>query len=254
MKRKGMIFAVCLLLVGLMAVNGTLAQGVASIFQTLTGNNAPQQDETLLQVRLVHQVRGDNGLVEGQSRKTLIPVGYPASFSWENSKVSTQVGNAAYLLWDTSLMNGAIDKFTSVKNMLAGVEGAKDAYFRLAFAVDKNIYSKLKLNFNTAEAAYDWGEWTEISIKNRPFMMKIATYTKALVPGEIAPPALLQVAMDKSATNEDYEKISSDFLQIKVMAVDADTLTTGSGEQTVRPGAVETLNQTVPVGTGFNPF
>jgi len=253
-KKKTMILAVCLLLVGLLAVNGTLAQGIERIFQTLSGTNAPVQNETLLQVKLVHQVRNaqGNALVEGSAPQTLVPVGYPSDFHWENSKVTTRVGVAAYELWDASMMDGALDKFTAVKNVNTGAE-AKHACFRLAFAVDANIFDKLKLNFNTTEESFVWEEdWRDIVIGSRPFKMMVATYTETLEPGGVSPPALLQVAMDKSATNEDYARIGSDFLQVKVMAVDADALVTD--EQTLRPCAEETLNATIPLNDGFNPF
>lgn len=244
MKKKAMILAVCLALVGMLAVNGTLAQTVEGIFQTITTAlglvDAPERDETQLDVSLVSHYRQGGQLVQGSTSQSLVPMAH----DWE-TKVATTVGGATYQLWDAA----ALDKFTAVKNV--GSDGDKDAYFRLAFAVDANIHSKLKLNF-TDDACYAWTDWTDISIGGRPFKMIVATYTKALAPGQVSPPVLLQVAMDKSATNEDYAKISSDFLQIKAMAVDADALV--NDEQTPRPSAEETLNATIPLNDGFNPF
>ena len=246
MKKKAMILAVCLALVGMLAVNGTLAQTVEGIFQTITFAlglvDAPERDETQLDVSLVSHYRQGGQLVQGSTSQSLVPMAH----DWEK-KVAINVGGTTYQLWEAA----ALDKFTAVKNV--GSNGDKDAYFRLAFAVDANIHSKLKLNF-TDDTCYAWTDWTDISIGGRMFKMIVATYTEALAPGQVSPPALLQVAMDKSATNEDYAKISSDFLQIKAMAVDADALTTEENGVMVRPGAQYTLDITVPLREGFNPF
>ena len=243
MKKKAMILAVCLALVGMLAVNGTLAQTVEDIFQTITtalGLEAPERDETKLDVSLVSHYRQGGQLVQGSTSQSLVPMAH----NWD-VKVATTVGGAAYQLWDAA----AIDKFTAVANR----SPQKDAYFRIAFAVDANIYCKLKLNF-TDDTCYFWSDWVDISIGGRPFKMIVATYTQALEHGQVSPPSLLQVAMDKSATNEDYAKISNDFLQIKVVAVDADTLTQEVNGVQVRSGAIDTLDATVPLREGFNPF
>ena len=241
MKKKAMILAVCLVLVGLLAVNGTLAQTVEDIFVTITtklGINAPQRDEAQLDVALVAYHRQGDALVQGSGSQALMPM----SCNWDE-KVATSVGGTTYDLWPT----GALDKFSAVKNS----SPTKDAVFRMAFAVDAYIYGKLQLNF-TKNKAYQWSKWKEISIDGRDFMMIVATYTGVLRPGEVSPPVLLQVGMDKSATNEHYARLSSDFLQIQALAVDADALVTDS--ETPRPSAVETLNTTMPLNEGFNPF
>lgn len=245
MKKKAMILAVCLALVGMLAVNGTLAQTVEGIFQTITtalgiANPNPERDETQLDVSLVSHYRQGGQLVQGSTSQSLVPMAH----DWE-TKVATTVGGATYQLWDAA----ALDKFTAVANH----SPEKDAYFRIAFAVDANIFDKLQLNFNTTEGSFVWEEdWRDVTIGSRPFKMMVVTCTEALEPGAVSPPALLQVAMDKSATNEDYARIGSDFLQVKVMAVDADALVTD--EQPLRPSAEDTLNATVPLNDGFNPF
>ena len=51
MKRKGIVIvAVCLILVGLLSVNGTLANTVNRIFRIINGNDQPEQNEQMLQV------------------------------------------------------------------------------------------------------------------------------------------------------------------------------------------------------------
>lgn len=238
-----MVLAVCLLLVGLVAVNGTLAQAVEDIFTSIStalGFDEPQRNETKLDVALASYYRQGDALVEGEHAQTLVPV----DRDW-NEKVTVNLDGATYWLWE----QGAVDKFTAVKNN----SPEKDAYFRIAFAVDEAIFGKLKLNFSTCQD-YTWTEWTEIAIGGKAFRMLVATYTLPLAPGEVSPPTLLQAAMDKSATSEDYARIGSDFLQIKVMAVDADALAEEIDGQLVRKGALETLDATLPLRAGFNPF
>lgn len=246
MRKKAIIVAVCLALVGFLAVNGTLAQELENIFSTIADmvNGNPESNETLLNVVLLNQDRNGNPV----SDMTLYPVHCADDYNW--ATVQTNVNSGTYDLWDSAKVNGALDKFVRVKNASAG-EGAKDAYFRLAFAVDAQIFSKLKLNFNRSED-YCWeNDWRDITIDGRPYKMIIATYQSALRPGDISSPALLQVALTSDVSNADLDNVDQHFLRTMVMAVDADTLTVEDG---IRPSAAETLNQTVPITDTFNPF
>ena len=246
MRKKAIIVVVCLALVGFLAVNGTLAQELENIFSTIAdmvkGN--PESNETLLNVVLLNEDRNGNPV----SDMTLYPAHYADDYDWVPEP--TSVNAVTHYLWNSTQVNGALDKFVRVKNASAG-EGAKDAYFRLAFAVDAQIFSKLKLNFNRSED-YCWeNDWRDITIDGRPYKMIIATYQSALTPGDISSPALLQVALTSDVRNADLDNVDQHFLRAMVMAVDADTLT---GEGDSRPSATETLNQTVPITNTFNPF
>jgi len=86
---KAIVLAVCLLLVGLLAVNGTLAQGLSDLFADLsnlfTTGGAPEQDtDGKLDVRLVYQKRNADGtaLVGEGTPEQLAPARYGADFTW----------------------------------------------------------------------------------------------------------------------------------------------------------------------------
>lgn len=251
MRKKAIIVAVFLVLVGFLAVNGTLAQELENIFKTIANianiaNGTPENNETQLKVVLVNQDRNGNAV----SDTTLYPVHCADDYAW--ATVPTNVNSGTYDLWDSTQVSGALDKFVRVQNVSTG-EGAKDACFCLAFAVDAQIFSKLKLNFNRSSGDYLWeNAWSDITIEGRPYKMMIATYMHALAPNAISSPALLQLALQKDVSNADLAGLGQDFLRTMVMAVDADTLTPEGGS---RPSAIETLNTTLPIDEGtFNPF
>ena len=247
MRKKAIIVAVCLVLVGFLAVNGTLAQELENIFKTIANiaNGTPENNETQLKVVLVNQDRNGNAV----SDTTLYPVHCADDYDW--ATVPTNVNSGTYDLWDSTKVTGALDKFVRVQNVSTG-EGAKDACFCLAFAVDAQIFSKLKLNFNRS-SDYLWeDDWRDITIEGRPYKMMIATYTDALAPNAISSPALLQLALQKDVRNADLAGLGQDFLRTMVMAVDADTLTP---EGAPRPDVLETLDTTLPINEiTFNPF
>lgn len=248
MRKKAIIVAVCLVLVGFLAVNGTLAQELGNIFKTIANiaNGTPENNETQLKVVLVNQDR--NGIAVSDT--TLYPVYCADDYDW--ATVPTNVNSGTYDLWDSTQVSGVLDKFVRVQNVSTG-EGAKDACFRLAFAVDAQIFSKLKLNFNRSSGDYLWeNDWRGITIDGRAYQMIIATYQQVLEPGEVSPPALLQVALSRNVSSADLANLDQNFLRTMVMAVDADTLTSEVGS---RPSAIETLNTTLPIDEGtFNPF
>ena len=263
MKKFIMILAVCVLLVGILATNGTFAflNNISNIFSDLTSilgidNGTPENDEGQFKVELALQTRdGSGGLITTNEIPVLLPAVYSDDYAWPT--VATKVGDRTYSLWQNgSGVNGIVDKFVSVTNMSEKTEDSDhDAYFRIAFAVQEEAFQLLHLNFNENRDDYEWTAWTKIQIGGRDYRMIIATYQKALAAGETSPAALLQVALDKKTTNEDAEKITSDFLQIQVMAVDATLFnavpTTDGGTKTYT--AQEALDAALPLAN-LNPF
>lgn len=250
--KKAIVLAVCLLLVGLLAVNGTLAQGLSDLFADLSHlftGGAPQQDtKGELDVRLVYQKRNADGtaLVGEGTPEQLAPARY-SEFDWENDKKN--VGNVQ--LWDDSKIIGAVDKFTSVSN-----EGEKSAYIRTAFALDKYAYDNgiIHLNFNYDEENFHYEykekEWKPITIKGREYVMQVVTCKKELIKDYTTPPMLLQVAMSRDVTNADLSNISADFLLIKTMAIESDVFVDEEGNKLSAEAA---LNLALPLNN-LQPF
>ena len=233
MKKLIMVLTVCIVLGGVLATNGTFAflnnVNVTEIFSDLlellgADNGTPQNDESLFKVELVLQTRDSSGELTTTSEvPMLIPAVYADNYGWKTHEA--HIDGETYYLWTTEDgINGIVDKFVSVVNksevdMSAESPIYREAYFRIAFAVQQEAYDFLHLNFN--EVDYTWSDWKQISINGRSYQMIVATYTKPLAVNETSPAALMQVALDKKTTSADAEKISSDFLQIQVMAIDA---------------------------------
>lgn len=249
--KKAIVLAVCLLLVGLLAVNGTLAQGLSDLFTDLSHlftGGAPQQDtEGELDVRLVYQKRNADGtaLVGEGTPEQLAPARY-SKFDWENDKVP--IGGV--MLWNDSNIIGAVDKFTSVKNA-----GEKSAYIRTAFALDKYAYDNgiIHLNFNQDDENFRYEGWKSITIKGRPYMMMVVTCLQKLPINTTTPPMLLQVAMSRDVTNADLSNISADFLLIKTMAIESDVFVEERNGEKVQLSATEALDMALPLNN-LQPF
>ena len=69
---------------------------------------------------------------------------------------------------------------------------------------------------------------------------------------------LLQAVMQSEVTSQDLAQLKSDFLQVKVLSIQADVFREEkviNGEKvTVQLSAKEALDMAVPVGESFNPF
>lgn len=254
MRKRTLLVLVCLAMVCMVAVNGTLAQEIGKTFQNVVGFvtglfGAPEADAERLQVQLTYQKRSGNQLVPLNETPVLYPAGTVPGFSWDD-RVDVQLDGRTYKLWDDTRLFGAMDKFTSVTNTRA-----EAAYLRVAFAVKKNdaVSRLVHINFNDDTSAFDVSDWTDITIDGQPYAMIVYTYRGALAQGESTPPMLLQVAIDSSATNADFAAIGNDFLQINAMAVQASAFTKKVGEEEVPMTYAEALDAALPLDS-FTPF
>lgn len=217
--KKAMLLAVCLILAGLLAVNGTFAlPDISEIFAPLTdllgefGSPVANTDE--FDVSLVYP--------DGSQAPQLTPGG----------TVSRQIAVA----------NG---------------QNSSAAYFRLAFAVRENVLTYLELS--TSGDGYTWlDEWRDITIGNNSYKLMIATYTKELPTGETSDSAMLSVSMDTSITSEQLALFDEDFLQIQVLAIDSAAFEDAEKEMILDQGqtmAEAILDLALPVDSlDFNPF
>lgn len=270
--KKILVVALCVLMAGALTANGTFAQtqnDIADFFRDLTnilGITEPEpQNEDEFKVTLKSYQRDGNGnLVEMEPSQT--PTLYPAmhdQINWENIASVLEpvtVGGISYSLFDEDKIRGAVDKFVSVYNASVSDvsdpanENPNDAYFRIAIAVHKDAFRHLHLNLNRNAEHYDWEDrYVPINIGNEEFYMLVGTYLHALPANTASPPALLQVVLDKDTTSEDVRKIPANFLQIQVMAVDADAFNVTENGVSKQLSAREALNAALPLAN-LNPF
>lgn len=264
MKKKWIVLAVCLVIFGALAVNPTLASQVGQIFQDVSVHigelfGKPVEDtQGLLDTRLCYfradQEKGTLVATEANDPSQLmIPAAYRDDYNWET--VPVQLDGKTYPLLDKSRVTGVVDKFTSVRNA-----GEETAYFRVAFAVEKTdvVDRLMHFTFSGDTQAFEISPWKDIRINGRDYRMIVYSYKEALEKGQVSPPMLLQAVMQKEATNEDLAQLKSDFLQVKVMSIQADVFTEEQvidGEKVkVQLSAKEALDMAVPVRDDFNPF
>lgn len=256
--KKIFTLSLCLLLFGLLTVNGTFAfPNINEIFADLTQyieafvdrfNPNPEQDTTQFEVGIVSLARGENGLEPTDEQPLFFPAFTPGALTM----TTYTDGDYTYPMWSGL---GISDRFVAVKNLSEKTqERPNNAYFRVAVALQKEAADIIYLHFNGNQQDFKPSEWNDIKIGGRDFCMIVYTYLHALPAGEISPAALLQVAVDKKATNEDFEKLSSDFLQIQVMAINADDFVSEVNGVEVQMSAEEALGYAVPLTATFNPF
>lgn len=128
-------------------------------------------------------------------------------------------------------------------------QGSDPAYFRFAIAVqyDEETWNDLTIAFNTE--GYSVSDWTEISVSNTPYRMKVFTYEQALGSDSASPEIAMTVSMKADVTSEQLARYRSDFIQMKVLAIETDSFK----KNDVPMSASDALNMALPLQS-FNPF
>jgi predicted ribosomally synthesized peptide with SipW-like signal peptide len=133
-------------------------------------------------------------------------------------------------IWDPAKINNEVDKMVFVKN-----KGDYDAYVRTVFAFEAGKYTTLDqfkqmvhLNLNTTDYTWEWVK-TPIGIPNEDgsattnYFIATATYNKVLAPGALTEISLSQIALDKTATNENVEAFGDTYqVLVKSQGIQAD--------------------------------
>jgi predicted ribosomally synthesized peptide with SipW-like signal peptide len=133
-------------------------------------------------------------------------------------------------IWNPDEINNEVDKMVFVKN-----KGNYDAYVRTVFAFEAGNYANLDdylaavhLNINEEDWTWSWVE-TAVQIPNgngsetTKYFIAVATYNEVLAPGAITEISLSQIALDKTATNEDVEAFGDTYqVLVKSQAIQAD--------------------------------
>ena len=145
-----------------------------------------------------------------------------------------QIGKDGYTspIWNPDLINNEVDKMVFVKN-----KGDYDAFVRSVFAFEAGKYTTLEefqkmvhLNLNTTDYTWEWVE-TPVAIPNEEggntnYFIATATYNKVLAPGALTEISLSQIALDKTATNEDVEAFGDTYqVLVKSQGIQADGFT-----------------------------
>ena len=141
----------------------------------------------------------------------------------------TQIGKNGYTsdIWDPSNINNELDKMVFIKN-----KGDYDAYVRSIFAFEAGKYTTLDefqkmvhLNLNETDYTWEWVE-TPVTIGESTYFVATATYSKILAPGALTEISLSQIALDKTATNEDVEAFGETYkILVKSQGIQADGFT-----------------------------
>ena len=174
--------------------------------------------------------KDDNATVqEFHDNKPLLPAVTDKNFDYTPGDTYVdwdQIGKEKYTspIWDPSKINNEVDKMVFIKN-----KGDYDAFVRTVFAFEAGNYttldqfkSMMHLNLNNSDFTWAWVE-TPVTIGASTYFVATATYNKVLAPGALTEISLSQIALDKTATNEDVEAFGDTYqILVKTQAIQAD--------------------------------
>ena len=171
----------------------------------------------------------DATVQEFQNNKPLYPAVTDKNFDYTpgDSNVDwEQIGKDGYTseIWDPSKINNEIDKMVFVKN-----KGDYDAFVRSVMAFEAapgwsfdDFQSKVHLNLNDTDWTWQWVE-TPVSIGEGTYFVAVVTYNDVLKPGALTEISLSQIALDKTATNEDLKALGETYnVLVKSQGIQAD--------------------------------
>ena len=197
--KKKILAVLSILLIAAMAITGTVAyltDEVSDINVMVVGNVKLQQ--------LEYERDANGNLQPFTQDKPIVPAVYEGKYlpwadglyPWDSiDGVPTGAGNQ--LFRDGA---NAVDKFVFVRNV-----GKTDAYYRTVVAIEcpEGLDPDLiHLNIN-GNARFTWTEIGYTEINGVQFFLMEALYNEILKPGETSRPSLMQVYLDKAATNKD---------------------------------------------------
>lgn len=214
--KKFLMLALCLALAGFVAVNGSYAMpDVAEVFQDLT------------------EYLGD-------------VLGIPAYSTQGEIDVQIVLGREPDMLYPGCTAQTTL----SVHN-----DGSQTAYFRLAVAVQYDAATwddKFTVAFEAADS-YTVLDWMDITISGTPYRMKVFTYNEALGSNEQSSNITMTVSLAANVTNEELARYHSDFVQMKVLAIETAAFDDKAKAENREPSAQTALDRALPL-TDFNPF
>ena len=181
-------------------------------------------------------VRAGDGTWQKETAAHLDTASYPDGFDFLPTVIE-HVNGCTYTLWDERQLQGAKDKFLSVKNT-----GTLPVCFRTCIAMpDNQLTPYLVINRNTRD--YTWTDGLKVTVDGQAYVMYIASYQGVLSPGQWAPASLLQIALQKGAQ---LGKLTPFDIRVNTLIVSAEGFD-GMDAQMI-------LDQALPITTGMNPF
>jgi hypothetical protein len=194
----------------ILVISTAVAVGIGASVAFLTDTDEDINVRTIGNVKIQQHEQertdpeGDGSqLQDFTDNKALLPAVVDPALNWENASGG---------LWDPTQINNELDKLITVENT-----GDYEAFVRTVLAFEAGSYTfeqfqeKIHLNLNQNDWDYEWV--TEpVIIGQNSFFLATATHKVALQPGQTTAPSLLQVALDKTATNEDVHLFGDDYL------------------------------------------
>ena len=225
----------------LLVVALTAAVSVGATLAYLTDTDEDVNVMTLGKVKIdqleyervdVESKDADATVQEFHDNKPLLPVVTDKDFGYTPGETYVdwdQIGKDGYTseIWNPEKINNEVDKMVFIKN-----KGDYDAFVRSVFAFEAGKYTTLDqfksmVHLNLNETNFTW-EWvaSPVTIGESTYFIATATYNKVLAPGALTEISLSQIALDKTATNEDVEAFGDTYqILVKSQGIQADGFT-----------------------------
>ena len=210
MKKKIVAITLCVAMLAVMLVSGSLA------YFTDTDEATNVMAVGSVSISQIELERKENGEFQAFTQnKPIVPAVGP--IEWADEAIT--VGGGKQQVFSSDLKN-VIDKFVYVQNT-----GKSDAYVRTIVALEAPGYDAKNLihvNVNDTNGVKTTS-WAAVEIGGVEYVYAVFTYTDALAPNALTPVSLAQVFLDSKTTNEDAALYGGTW-EIKVLsqAVQAD--------------------------------
>lgn len=256
--KKGILLAVCLMLVGMLSIGGTYAYGesqsplerIFSYFANVFVGPETSRNGASLDVKNLYLVRGEDKQLIPEQNNFLVPAALNKQVTGNDRFVDQKYNGYTYSLWSENYAPWAADKFICVQN-----NSNEDVFFRTAIAIqyDPKVWNALHVNINNTHFTWKNGinekDGHVINIGGKDYVMLVATYQKALAANEISPAMMMQLALDDVTITNDQLANTLD-MRVTTVAIEADIFKDENG---VPLTAEEALEKAVPLEY-FNPF
>ena len=211
--KKYLLMGLCIVLTAVIAVSGTLAY----LMDTDSDVNVMQVGS--VKIDQLEWERDDNGdLVEFTQDKPAIPAVYK-TITWDEDLVYVGGdGSIGYKVFNDNMRN-VLDKIVTVNNT-----GKSDAYVRTVVAIEAPDFDPddlIHINYNGTDC--EISAPVKATIAGTDYVIFSFTYKEALAAGAESAPSLMQLFLDKKATNDYAEQLGDTWSVLVVsQAVQAD--------------------------------